>query len=188
MSSALCPLSPTRPPKRPRWVWLTAITDTAPYSCCLGSFTRPQNACLRFLTAGPGCHFQCGTNLGFSITNKDRPAIGNRNLAFFVPAPSLRAYLKNPTEIRSLRFGVPPLGGSGAVPPKGGAPNAVFRHALRGLWFWNFPAARKLEFGVFLTPALPHSLLLLLQFGLQRFAVADQLLLQLLHRLELPAI
>src|SRR2546425_650592 len=130
MSSALCPLSPTRPPKRPRWVWLTAITDTAPYSCCLGSFTRPQNACLRFLTAGPGCHFQCGTNLGFSITNKDRPAIGNRNLAFFVPAPILRAYLKNPTEIRSLRFGVPPLGGSGAVPPKGGTPNAIFRHAL----------------------------------------------------------
>src|SRR3989454_4739668 len=86
------------------------------------------------------------------------------------------ACLKNPTEIRSLRFGVPPLGGSGAVPPKGGDPNAIFRHALRGLWFWNFPAAWKLEFGVFLTPALPHSLLLLLQFGLQRFAVTDQLL------------
>ena len=46
----------------------------------------------------------------------------------------LRACLKNPTEIRSLRFGVPRSArGSGAVPPKGGTPNAIFRHALRGL-------------------------------------------------------
>src|SRR5438552_1848905 len=45
---------------------------------------------------------------------------------------SLRACLKNPTEIRSLRFGVPRSErGSGAVPPKGGTPNAIFRHALR---------------------------------------------------------
>src|SRR5207249_1912747 len=42
----------------------------------------------------------------------------------------LRACLKNPTKIRSLRFGVPPLGGSDALLPKGGTPNAIFRRAL----------------------------------------------------------
>ena len=54
------------------------------------------------------------------------PLLGNKGQI----ALQVRACLKNPTEIHSLRFGVPPLGGSGVVPPKGGTPNAIFRHAL----------------------------------------------------------
>src|SRR2546422_7873712 len=59
------------------------------------------------------------------------------------PERVIRACPKNPTEVRSLRFGVPPLGGSGAVPPKGGTPNAIFRHvlkidALRKQWQTSF--------------------------------------------------
>src|SRR5436309_7178492 len=50
-----------------------------------------------------------------------------RNFFVTILVRLLRACLRNPTEIRSLRFGVPPLGGSGAVPPKGGTPNAIFQ-------------------------------------------------------------
>src|SRR5207247_1872432 len=45
----------------------------------------------------------------------------------------LRACLKNRLGIGGLRFGVPPLGGSDVVPPKGGTPNRILRHALRSL-------------------------------------------------------
>ncbi len=42
----------------------------------------------------------------------------------------LRACLKNPPRLRGLGFGVAPLGGSSVVPPKGGTPNRVSKHAL----------------------------------------------------------
>jgi len=47
----------------------------------------------------------------------------------------LNVCMKNRTEIRGLRFGVPPLGGSRAEPPKGGTPNAGFRNALKKILF-----------------------------------------------------
>jgi hypothetical protein len=43
----------------------------------------------------------------------------------------LRACLKKIIETRCGRFGVPPLGGFRAVPPKGGTPNRVFKQSLR---------------------------------------------------------
>jgi hypothetical protein len=43
----------------------------------------------------------------------------------------LRACLKKTIETRCGRFGVPPLGGFCAAPPKGGTPNRVFKQALR---------------------------------------------------------
>src|ERR1035438_6639861 len=43
----------------------------------------------------------------------------------------LRACLKKPVEHRRFRFGVPPLGGFHAAPPKSGTPNLIIRHALR---------------------------------------------------------
>src|SRR5258707_15737074 len=43
----------------------------------------------------------------------------------------VRACLNNPPRIRGLGFGVPPLGGSSVLPPKGGTPNRVSKHALR---------------------------------------------------------
>jgi hypothetical protein len=43
----------------------------------------------------------------------------------------LRACLKKTIETRYGRFGVPPLGGFCAAPPKGGTPNRVFKQALR---------------------------------------------------------
>jgi hypothetical protein len=48
----------------------------------------------------------------------------------------LRACLKKTIETRCGRFGVPPLGGFCAAPPKGGTPNRVFKQALRGFWLW----------------------------------------------------
>ena len=44
----------------------------------------------------------------------------------------LRACLKKTIETRCGRFGVPPLGGFCAAPPKGGTPNRVFKQALIG--------------------------------------------------------
>ena len=43
----------------------------------------------------------------------------------------VRACLKKTIEARCSRFGVPPLGGFCAAPPKGGTPNRVFKKALR---------------------------------------------------------
>ncbi|MEI6782052.1 MAG: hypothetical protein WCQ21_14160 [Verrucomicrobiota bacterium] len=43
----------------------------------------------------------------------------------------LRACLKQTIETRCRWFGVPPLGGFCATPPKGGTPNRVFKQALR---------------------------------------------------------
>src|SRR5258708_38705982 len=43
---------------------------------------------------------------------------------------ALGACLKTPPRIRGLGYGVPPLGGSSVVPPKGGTPNRVSKHAL----------------------------------------------------------
>src|SRR5439155_14075954 len=45
------------------------------------------------------------------------------------------AHLKNPTRIRSPRFGVPLFGGSRVLPPEGGTPNEIFRYALSGFLF-----------------------------------------------------
>jgi DNA-binding NarL/FixJ family response regulator len=45
---------------------------------------------------------------------------------------SLRACLKKTIETRCGRFGVPPLGGFCAPPPKGGTPNRIFKQALSG--------------------------------------------------------
>jgi hypothetical protein len=42
----------------------------------------------------------------------------------------LRACLKKTIETRCSRYGVPPLGGFCAAPPKGGTPNRVFKQAL----------------------------------------------------------
>src|SRR5437667_7664473 len=69
------------------------------------------------------------------------------------PKSLFRACLKAPPEIHSLRFGVPPLGGSPTVPPKGGTPNTVFTHALKSwpgllaslLLFFSADAARAAE-------------------------------------------
>jgi hypothetical protein len=43
---------------------------------------------------------------------------------------AVRACLKKIIETRCGRFGVPPLGGFRAVPPKSGTPNRVFKQAL----------------------------------------------------------
>ena len=40
---------------------------------------------------------------------------------------------------RQVRFGVPPLGGSGLAPPKGGTPNRVSKRGLKGK-SWRLPA------------------------------------------------
>jgi hypothetical protein len=56
-----------------------------------------------------------------------------RAVVTFIRMPlltELRACLKKTTETLCGRFGVPPLGGSCAAPPKGGTPNRVFKQAL----------------------------------------------------------
>jgi uncharacterized protein with HEPN domain len=52
---------------------------------------------------------------------------------FEIIGEALRACLKKTIETRCGRFGVPPLGGFCAAPPKGGTPNRVFKQALNRL-------------------------------------------------------
>src|ERR1051325_2921333 len=69
--------------------------------------------------------------------------------------PISERVLRFPTQIRRLRFVVPPLGGSRAVPPGGGNTNAISKRALRpGLWLlkfevWSFLEVWSLKFEVF---------------------------------------
>ena len=61
--------------------------------------------------------------------SRRRPGLVSRCLKYF------RAFLKKSVEACSGKYGVPPLGGLGTVPPKGGTPYLVSRRALSG-WQW----------------------------------------------------